>query len=61
MGIDVVNYFIGCIFLLIGKLISNNPSLLSGYYEMSLEERKKFDIKGKHILKRIFYNWGFFI
>jgi len=59
--IYVVNYFIGGLILLIGRLIGSNPSLVSGYYSMSKEKRKDFDTKGKLILKSCFYYWATYL
>ncbi len=59
--IYMVNYIIGGLILLIGRLIGSNPSLVSGYYSMSKEKRKDFDIKGKLILKSSFYFWAIYL
>lgn len=59
--IYVVNCFIGCLFLLLGRLIGSNPNLVSGYYAMSKGKRKDFDTKGKLILKSCFYYWATYL
>lgn len=57
----IVNFLISGLILLIGRLIGSNPSLVSGYYEMSKEGRKDFDAKGKYILKSSLYYWAIYL
>jgi hypothetical protein len=37
--IDVINYFLGGLFILLGFLINKNPNLIAGYNTMSKDEK----------------------
>ena len=60
--IDIINYFLGIIFIILGFAVSNNPNLIAGYNTMTNEKRRNFNITSfKHFLKTTLIAAGFFV